>query len=648
MESLSAKNNVCKLQKHLNRSSRTRILAGASPERPNTCKEINFQKNNGGTNMSGEDKKDNLNPCQAKTIKSNERRPCDDNSQPSIKNPCRTTRQCMEPVEKPTESYPQRNQRQCAEPVDRSADDCQQKNQCSYVEEPIDKTAKECPQKNLRQCQQPAVDCQQRSRRPCPQPVNRTADNFPQKNSRPCTDTVDKNVESCLQKNNRPEVVDRTVNDCQQKSRRPCPQPVDRTVKDCQQENRQQCPQPVNRIADDCQQKYRRPCHQTVDKTLNECPPIPRPPMDPVERPRQLESNAGYNKNQQPPRQNSTRDYDPVYCDDITDMRNGHQSRGHQQQQLRPQQRQQQRLAQDYECESGSPPNTNRASSRRPEQQMGSRKQQGEVQEETEAVACRPPQSESEMEKVEMQRLNLLRRIELHQRALVLETQELLKNEQEQLRQRIQNEKLKMLESPSRYVNNHYGKPEPQYQKPRQQQSGNQSRQTQWEPPACISQPQQKRLLNRPPTPITDCSLSGDDSIEEQLQQDYKPKKRMPYVLSSQTDSCTSDEFDGSQTGSDTSEAYRPAAINPPMSTYTCTCNPSNVNNGGMPSYPNLSQRMVSCPQQSLKVNQFAKKDERQCGEFNNVDGSGNTRGTQSSCNRSASPVNCNQQQQRR
>lgn len=168
---------------------------------------------------------------------------------------------------------------------------------------------------------------------------------------------------------------------------------------------------------------------------------------------------------------------------------------------------------------------------------------------------------------------------------------------------------------------------EPEPEQFQSQQSYSQNRQTQWEPPlatstpsqASCSQPQRKKLIYRPSTPVTDCSMSEEDSIDDQLQNPVAPtsvpKTRIPYVPSSQTDSCTSDEFDDSQTASDISASGNKPANVPLQPTYSCICTSSYPNS--MPGYPIPSDTRASrvtapCPQlPQSNSNKSAKNDER-------------------------------------
>lgn len=638
MENLSTKSIVSKLQKNLDRGSRTRILAGASPERPNICKEINESQNNNcgaqrnmrqqptedkepklninrpcGANMnrSNDENGDKLNPCQAKTNKSN------DDCRPSMKNPSRTTRQCMEPVEKPDEDCQQRSQRQCIEPIDGTVNDCQQQRNRRPCVEPVEKVTDDCQQRNQRACTEQAekytVGRQQRNQRPCAEPTDRTTDEFQQKNWSPT---------------------------------------MGKPGNECPQRPRQQYMDPVERIIEEGQLRNRRP-RRSDDNTIE---------------------RKTYCRNQQPG-QNPC-EYVPDYFDDEADMRNWQRAQDaqKQQQQQRPQQRQQQRPqqqklqqqrpqqqrpqqqrsqqqrpqlqqqqpqlqhsqqqrfipCQNDEFESVYPPPSNVAAQPREECRTSPRQQEPTIvrqqPEERPVASCRNPLSGCETQRSEVQRLNLLRQIELHQRALVLKTQELLKNEQEQLRQRINNEKLKMSESQSRKdgcmdipCSSSQQDPEADQEQCQTPQLYSQSRQTQWESPLATStplqtscnQPQRKKLIYRPPTPLTDCSISGEDSIDDQLQEPTGaaggPKTRIPYVPTSQTDSCTSDEFEDNRTASDISASGCNRPANDPLQpTYSCNCTPSYPKI--MPSDVKAPNAAVPCPQSNAK---YPKNEER-------------------------------------
>lgn len=181
-------------------------------------------------------------------------------------------------------------------------------------------------------------------------------------------------------------------------------------------------------------------------------------------------------------------------------------------------------------------------------------------------------QAKEDLVRIENQRLCLLQCIEEHQRALVEKTQQLLKNEQEQIKLRSEYEKRKMAEFQKQMNARMPGAPS-QCAKLYPQANGMKKPDKKGDQPKTSgrqvsnSHLKRKRLMYQPPSlsSSTESSISVDEVNGEQRQQQQyaqrqeKSKKRISYVPPSETDdSCFSEDFDDSQTP-DTNASMNPS-----------------------------------------------------------------------------------------
>lgn len=212
-------------------------------------------------------------------------------------------------------------------------------------------------------------------------------------------------------------------------------------------------------------------------------------------------------------------------------------------------------------------------------------------------------QVEENLVRIETQRLSLLQNIEQHQRALVEKTQQLLKNEQEQIKLRSEYEKRKMAEFQKQMdarmpASSQHPKLCPQANGPKKPDKDQPKKSGR---PVANSQSKRKRLMYQPPSPSssTEGSISVDEVNEEQRQQQQhaqkqgKPKKRIPYVPPSETDdSCFSEDFDNSQTPDTNAPTNRSGNEN------QCDCQPD---------ISNMANTMSQSDNRKPKINNGSK-----------------------------------------
>lgn len=208
--------------------------------------------------------------------------------------------------------------------------------------------------------------------------------------------------------------------------------------------------------------------------------------------------------------------------------------------------------------------------------------------------------AEENLARIEMQRLSLLQCIEQHQRALVEKTQQLLKNEQEQIKLRSEYEKRKMTEFQKQM--NAQIQMRSQSSKSCLQANGLKKSDKKCVQPktscqqAANCQPKRKKLIYQPPSPSTstECSIEIDEVNGKQQQKQQqctqiqgKPKKRIPYVPPSETDdSCFSEIFGDSQTIDTSTSTNRTGYEN------QCNCQPD---------ISKLADRMPQCDNRKPK-----------------------------------------------